>query len=1030
MHPLRSLQLLALLCASLHVRAQAWSKLMQDPDASFTQVQQAFNAHWEGRHHERGKGWSVYKRWEWFMEPRTWPGGRRPDPGTFTEAVRTMRRMEQRQAAKSNANWTPLGPESWLNGITGYNPGNGRVNCITVDPGDPATIYLGTPSGGLWRSTDGGASWAPLFNDQPTLGVSGIVVDPTDPQVIYCATGDGDGTDTYGMGVIKSTDGGTTWTPTGLNWTTTAARTTRHLVMSPADPQVLLCATSNGMWRTDDGGASWTLSAEGSFHDVAFKPDDAGVVYAAGDRFFRSLDAGQSFTLAGSGLPAAADVNRMRIAVSPADPFKVYVICGSAADAGFLGLYRSNDAGTSFAVRSTAPNIFGYGNDGSDSGGQSWYDMALAADPADANVLWAGGINVWKSTNGGASWTNQSQWYYDGTAPYTHADIHSLDVYDGQVYCGSDGGIFRSGDGGNNWTDLSNGLEITQLYRFGGSDVDPGLLIAGAQDNGMNLLNDGVWTHVLGADGMEGAIEPGDPTYQYGAFQNGGICRSDDGGLTFSNISFPITEEGGWVTPYVIDPQQPQRIIAGYQNLWESLDRGNTWTQYSAINTSRKVRAIAIAPSNNQVVYYANDNWMRRTTNDGATWTLASNGLPDAAITAIAVDPLDPLHVFVSLSGYQAGQKVFESVDGGGTWTNVTGNLPNVPANSVVYQPGSADGVYVGTDIGVFYTDNTLGNWQPFSQGLPRVIVTELEVHSTAGKLRASTYGRGLWETDLWTPVNAPPTASIGHGALSICAGDAITFSDQSLHAAPDRTWSFPGGSPATSTEADPAVFYPNSGTYSVTLTVTNPHGTDDMTIDLPVQVLPNRVDITITLDNYPGETAWAIVDTNGDDAATGGPYSGLEPGSTVNAHACLAEGCYTFVINDTYGDGICCANGSGSYTVTTPQSGTIATGGSFGHSASAPFCVELSTASGPARPAERMDIRPLDNEGRYQVELPYTAAPGTPAVLDATGRVVMATLVGNGAQRIVDLSTYGSGVYYVIVGTTQGTAVGKLLRP
>ena len=1029
MRALRSPLLLLSVLLTAGVHAQQWARLMQDPAVPFHQVRDAFNAHWEGRPYEQGKGWKVYKRWEWFMEPRTWPDGQRPAPDASGTAAAALRRMELDRGDRSAANWTPLGPESWLNGITGYNPGNGRINCIAQHPGDPATLYVGTPSGGLWRSTNAGGDWTPLFSDLPSLGVSGIAIDPTDPQVIYCATGDGDGADTYSMGVIKSTDGGATWQTTGLNWQTTATRTTRHLIMSPADPQVLLCATSNGVWRTEDGGTSWSQAVEGSFHDVAFKPDDPGVVYAAGTVFHRSVDGGQSFTPSGSGLPPAADVNRMRIAVTPADPFRVYVLCGSAEDAGFLGLYRSLDGGTGFTERSTSPNIFGYGNDGSDSGGQSGYDMALAADPTDANTIWAGGINVWKSTNGGSSWTNQSQWYFDGSAPYTHADIHSLDVYGGQLYCGSDGGIFRSADGGNSWTDLSSGLEITQLYRFGGSDVDPSLLIAGAQDNGMNLLDGGVWMHVLGADGMEGAIEPGDPTHQYGAYQNGGISRSDDGGQTFNNISFPITEEGGWVTPYVIDPQQPQRLIAGYENLWISEDRGDTWEQWTSFNTSRKVRAIAIAPGNSAVVYFANDSWMRRTINGGTSWTLVSNGLPDAAITSIAVAPEDPLHVYVSLSGFQAGQKVFESTDGGDTWTNISRNLPNVPANTLVRQSGAAQGLYVGTDIGVFYSDNTLSNWQPFSDGLPRVVVTELEVHAGAGKLRAATYGRGLWQSDLWTPEEVAPTAVIGHGALTICAGDPIAFVDLSLNAAPGSTWSFPGGTPATSTDPAPEVVYPNAGTYAVTLTVANAFGTDDATLDIPVQVLPNRLDIAITLDDYPGESSWTVVDANGADVLTGGPYTGLGAGSSVNTHACLAEGCYTFVMFDSYGDGICCSAGNGSFSVTNPQLGTIATGGAFDYTDATPFCVELSTTVRPTEVRPTLDARPLNGSGAYELLLQGAAVNGPLVVHDALGRTVR-NLRWKGDRQLVDLSSEASGLYTVLQATDRGIVRTRLLRP
>ena len=725
MRPFRSL-LPLLFVLPIHAEAQEWMDMMQDPAVNVHEVQAAFNAHWSGRPYERSKGYKLFKRWGWWMEQRTYPSGIRPDAAVFNKAMKDAKAMDHLLGAKSNANWQPLGPYSWTNGPSGYTPGNGRVNCMAVDPTNASTIYAGAANGGLWKSTDNGLNWTALFTDQPTLGVSGVAIDPTNSNVIYCATGDGDGTDTYSMGVIKSTDGGSTWSASGLNWATTAARNTRMLRMSPTDPQTLFCAANNGLWKTSDGGGVWAKVANGSFHDVEFKPGDASVVYACGDVFIRSTDSGSTFTTAGTGLPAATLVNRMRIAVCAADPIKVYVLCGKEADGGYLGLYRSNDSGSSFTLRSSAPNIFGYSNTGNDSGGQSNYDMALAVDPANMNNVWVGGINVWKSVNGGANWAVQTDWVYNGQAPYVHADIHSLDVFNGSLYCGSDGGLYRSTDAGATWSDLSAGLQIAQFYRLGGSELDPNLIIAGAQDNGMNLWNGTDWSHVMGADGMEGAVAPDDPAILYGCFQNGGISRSDDGGQSFNNIGFPITEEGPWVTPYVIDRNNPQVVIAGFQNLWRSQDRGDSWTQWTTVNTPRDVRAIAIAPSNSSVVYYCNDNWMRRTTDNGGSWLQVSTGLPDAAISSIAVDPAQPLHVFVCLSGYVAGEKVYESTDGGGTWTNISGNLPNVPANTLVYQEGSTDGLYVGTDLGVYYTDNTLSNWQPFSQGLPRLAITEL----------------------------------------------------------------------------------------------------------------------------------------------------------------------------------------------------------------------------------------------------------------------------------------------------------------
>ena len=1007
--------------------AQQWVDLMMDPDVNVHQVQDAFEQYWGDKTYEKGKGWKQFKRWEWFMEPRTYPSGERFDLAAYARAWKEVGRMERAQGAKS-ATWTPLGPTTWQ--TISYNPGNGRVNCVAVDPQVPTTIYVGTPSGGLWRSTDDGSTWSPLFTELPSLGVSGIAIDPNDTDVIYVASGDGDGADTYSLGVLKSTDGGASWQTTGLDWDLTQARTTRALLMHPTDPQTLFCATSNGLWKTVNGGADWTQVAEGGFRDIAFKPGDPSIVYATTDQFHRSTDGGSSFTLITSGLPADDLVNRMALAVSPDDPGVVYVLAGREDDSGFRGLYRSTNSGLQFNLRSNSPNLFGYQENGADNGGQSWYDMALAADPGDAQVVYVGGINVWKSTNGGSDWTIKSHWVYPSQWGYTHADIHCLEVFNGQVLCGSDGGIHRSFNGANDWFDLSAGLDIMQFYRFGGSEVMPSRVIGGAQDNGTNLLDNGVWTHVFGADGMEAAVDPVDPDIVYGSFQNGGILRSFDAGQNFSNIGNGIPEDGPWVTPYVIDHTDPQVLFAGFENLWKSTDRGDNWTAISNWSPA-PVRYIALAPSNSDHIYVSRTDFVRHSSTGGIPWTDISGGLPDLAVTSLAVHPLDPEVVYCTLSGFAANEKVYVSSDAGQTWTNISANLPNVPMNSIVFQPGSAGGVYVGSDMGVFYTDSTLSNWQPFGQGLPNVVVTELEINQTAGKLRAATYGRGLWESDLYAPSGLPPQALFVHGSAAICAGDAIVFNDASLEAAPGWDWQFPGGDPAVSSDPSPTVLYASPGTYSVSLTMSNPFGSDTHTAPVIVTVLPHEMQVAVVVDDYPEETTWTITsDLDGSVVASGGPYNGAASGSVRSDTLCLPDGCYQFTIMDSYGDGICCGFGNGSYTVFTDQLGNFATGGNFDFEESTPFCVSTSVGIGEVAGLD-LAIIPL-TDGLYSLRGTIDGTGrATLEVFDAMGRRLQQRALA--AQElegtVVDLRALATGAYVVRITSGPAGWTGRVLR-
>ncbi len=1024
------LLLLLLATALLHpLQAQQWVELMQDPAVPFEQVRAAFDAWADSHPVERSKGRKVFERWAWFMEPRTRGTGLRPDPAAYSEGWKRTRALQRAAAGKSVANWTPMGPTGWLS--TSYNPGNGRVNVVMEDPNTPTTLYIGSPAGGLWRSTDNGLSWSPLFTDLPTLGVSGIAIDPQNG-TIYAATGDGDGTDTYSMGVIKSTDGGASWTSTGLNWQTAQVRTTNALRMHPSDPGTLFCATSHGLWKTSDGAITWAKVADGRFRDVEFKPGDPSVVYATTDQFFRSSDGGSTFTPITNGLPADTDVNRMQVAVSAADPNMVYVVAGRQDDSGFQGLYRSTNSGTSFTLRSSSPNLFGYYETGTDAGGQSWYDMALAVEPGNAQRVYVGGVNVWKSLDGGTTWSLKSHWTYPSSFGYTHADIHAIDLHGGRLYVGSDGGVFRSTDGGDSWSDLSQGLDITQFYRIGGCPDDGGLVMAGAQDNGCNLLDGPQWTHVLGADGMECLFTPGEPAVIYAEQQRGAIYRSDDGGQFFNPVTNSITEDGGWVTPYLLVPGSSDVLLAGYKNLWRSTDRGDTWTQLTTFSSQRNIQAIAVASSNTDVIYYANDLTMRRTVNNGSSWQAVGTTLPPLVITAIVVHPTQPDHVFVSLSGYADGDKVFESVDGGTSWTDLSGNLPNVPANTLVLDPAT-DGLYVGTDLGVFYRDAQLSDWQPFSQGLPNCIITELEIHAATGRLRAATYGRGLWESDLFTMSGAPPTAAFTTSSTSICSGGSITFHDVSTEAAPGWTWSFPGGTPATSTASSPVVTYPAPGTYTATLTVSNAFGSDNSTQPITVTVLPNAVTVAITLDDYPQETSWSVIDDGtGEAVATGGPYAGHEDGSAITTTFCLDQGCYTFIVADSYGDGICCANGNGSYTVTNPDLGTIASGGSFGYNEPTGFCVSLTTVANAPQAAAWLDVAPLDAEGLFVLDLQGAAGgPFSLRVHDALGRIVLAPRTVPVVRREpLDLRALGAGAYTVALNGPDGRWTARVVVP
>ena len=788
--------------------AQRWAQVFEE-GGSYLDVKKTFKQEWEGKPYQRSSGYKQFKRLENFYDPRLYPDYKWPDPMIVwkeMEAASKAKKNKQSSKSASTSTWTPIGPTSWTDG-SGWNAGLGRINVVMVDPNNSNTIYVGAPAGGLWKSTNGGNSWSCLTDNQAVLGVSDMEIDPNNSNIIYLATGDGDASDTYSVGVLKSTNGGTTWTTTGLNFQVTQTRRIRRLIMHPTNSNILFAATTNGLYKTSNGGNSWTLITSNSFQDLAFKPGDPTVVYAVNDEFYKSTNTGNSFTQITSGLPPDNQVNRYKIGVSEDEPSWVYLVCGKQSDSTFKGMYRSTNSGNSFTLQANSPNIFGYSPTGSDSAGQSWYDLAIVVDPNDASTMWVGGVNIWKSTDGGVTYTIQTNWTYPNGIGYTHADIHYLNIYNGDLYCGSDGGVFISSDGGDNWTDKSAGLQITQFYRLSTSQTNPSLIIGGTQDNGTNLYTgSNNWTHVVGADGMECIINPVNANTMFAAIQFGSIRRSTNGGNSFSVVLTPdqVGDNGGWVTPYVLDPNNPNHIYVGYTELYRSTNGGNTFTQLSNLNNSNTLRVVEVCKANSSVIYLGRGSKVFKSSNGGTSFTNVTGNLPNKTVTSIITDPTDADRIWVSLSGYTSGQKVFFSSTGGSSWTNLSTGLPNLPANCLLYREGSSDEIYCGTDVGIYTLSGNSGSWTTFGTGLPNVIVEELEITYSIDKIRAATYGRGMWEADLPSgcatdavapvitcPNNIPAFFAVGPSSCEVTVTLPVATATDDCTTNPDLSWRY-----------------------------------------------------------------------------------------------------------------------------------------------------------------------------------------------------------------------------------------------
>ena len=804
--------------------------MMTDTNANFYDIVKEFDTYWKDRPYEKGKGYKAFKRWQWFAEPRVFPSGNLKFASRgyalekYQEFLNENSRLEETSnnlsSAASVANWTPLGPFGSPAG-----GGAGRIQVICANPTNTNSFYVGSAAGGFWITNNGGISYTTTTDQLGSCGVSDIAINPFNTNIIYISTGDRDAGDTYATGVLKSIDGGLTWSNTGLVWQTIQQRRIYRLLINPINPNTLIAATSVGIYRSLNAGQSWSLISSGNYVDAEYRPNDTTTVYAVtSNGLSKSINGGASFAGV-SAFPSGISANRLSIAVSRANANYLYVLVSNNSN-GFGGLYRSLNSGTTFSLMSSSPNIFDWSTTGNGTGGQGWYDIAIDASPSNANEIIAGGVNSWKSTNGGANWVLNSHWYGGGGKPYVHADLHYVLYTSGTTcYLGTDGGVSKTSNNGQNWTEINGNMNIAQMYKIGLASNNSSKLITGHQDNGSNLLNGSNWSQVYGGDGMDCFIDWNNNNTLVASTQNGGFTRSINGGANWSAIVSGLSGTPAWVAPIVQDPISANTYYCGYQNVFKSTNQGNTWTIISNFNTT--LDEIKVSPLNPNIIFATSTNAIWKTSNGGTTWSniTPTNIIGNNQITDLTMDNLNPNNIYITLSGYSAGIKVLASYNGGSTWINYSQGLPNIPTNCIVYVKNSPQGLYLGTDVGVYYREANMSNWISYFTGLPNIIVQDLEIYYSTGKLRAATYARGVWETNLYSNPTSPPTAAFNTQFSPGCINTSLQFNDVSANSPNSWNWTFSGGSPSTSTVQSPSVTFPATGIYTVSLLSSNGFG-------------------------------------------------------------------------------------------------------------------------------------------------------------------------------------------------------------
>ena len=655
--------------------------------------------------------------------------------------------------------WEFLGPrpiygESWSDGTV-----SGRVVYILPHPTDENIVYIAAAQGGVWRTTDGGVTWEPLTDGLPSISSGALAFEPGNPQVIYYGTGEMHlcGDCSSGDGLFKSTDGGQTWTK--IAGRDEVGYYISKIYVHPNNPNVILVASNRGVVRSTDGGQTWQVTLSGSWvTDLVARPDNPDVVYAGMIFYgiYRSTDGGQTWTRLSNGLPAQNQFTRVQIAIAPSNPDTMYASFTASDWQSLEGFYCSGDGGNSWTERSGTPDYL-YP--------QGFYDHTVAVDPKNSQVVYAGGVypynifyhGLMKSTNAGRTWSDITI----GSSGTLHPDIHFL-AFDaaGDLWVACDGGVWESTDGGNTWINHNQDLEVTQFYTVAVSFVNPDIVQGGAQDNGSPRTEGTLdWQELSGGDGGSTAFLWDQPTVSYTSYVYLDPLYKFDGTTYLGQVTGPWSsnnDRASWANaPLVVDPVDPQTVYAGTYRVWKTTDGGGSWSLISGDLTNGSdgyLLAMAVAPSNNQVIYTgSSDGRLYVTTNGGGSWALRSEAwwVDSTEIEDIAVDPNDPNRVYVAL-GSEA--QVWTSPDGGQTWLNATGNLgsfdPRYIFSMEVDFGVSPPVIYVGTKRGVYASLDGGVNWMRLD-GLPYLDVYELYYNPNTQYLYAATHGRGMWRRDM-----------------------------------------------------------------------------------------------------------------------------------------------------------------------------------------------------------------------------------------------------------------------------------------
>lgn len=810
-----------------------WYELMTSDKPNYFEVITAFETYFQSHPHVKSIEELEYKRWlreigsNFDAEGNIFQGPNNPDE--------SMLHVAKKSARMEEANWKVIGPTEidWVAPMGSSFTSQGVIRSVTQDPEDPDKIFLGSVSAGIWLSMDNGNSWKNVGTDLLFDQVKGIGVAPSNTNIVYAATN---------SGPVKSTDGGLNWSYTGLNESGSypAGHNPFAMLVNPDDAENAVFASSKGLWITRNGGESWTKKLSDHIWDAAFHPDSSNLLYASAGRgtsnyFMRSDDGGETWTTINSGY-SGSNVKRLCIAVSPAVPDHVYLYAADANDdRGYI--YKSVNAGLEFSKILT-PNMLPYDQDGAEDGlGQATWDMDLAVSDTDPNFILAGGIFVWKSLNGGETWSAIDPGHPQSSDHWYHWDNQGLEIYGDKAWMVNDGGVFLSTDHIATTTNKSFGISAQEIWGFDQgwkSDIMAiGLYHGPVQIRDDSLYNG--WYIAPGADAGTVQVNKGDDSYIYAhPWDDVKITRSKDrmvapqsvplsAKLPFYIYPIEIADHSYYNTFYTIDEKE----------LKKTSNNAKSWISMYEFPAS--LRRITTSYSNHNVVYVMESyKELWKTTDGGISWekvTPPTDISSNRSFSNICIDGENENIIWASMGGKQDYVKVIKSLDGGKNWSDYSTGLPSFAVNSIVNQIGTDGGVYAATDAGIYYRNNLMGSWTLYSDGLPAATrVHFIRINYAKEKIRIGSL-RGVWEGDLYEKSALLVRPIVEKKGVEV--GGSLQFFDHSTSLEnASYLWTFPGGTPETSTEENPLVSYSEQGTFDVSLQLSDERGTQTHTVE------------------------------------------------------------------------------------------------------------------------------------------------------------------------------------------------------